>query len=46
MSLCNFTPNGVLAMELVMGTTLNEEMRRRSQASSSQSKVFITEDRG
>ena len=46
MSLCNSAPNGAVTMELVKGAILNEEIRRRSQASSSHFEVFITEDRG
>ncbi|GKF11779.1 hypothetical protein Tco_0049705, partial [Tanacetum coccineum] len=45
-SLSNSTPDGVITMELVKGNILNEETRRKSQGSSSQSDVFVTERRG
>lgn len=35
-SLSNSAPNGVVSMELVKGGVLNEDVRRKSQGSSSQ----------
>nr|GFC56288.1 retrovirus-related Pol polyprotein from transposon TNT 1-94 [Tanacetum cinerariifolium] len=45
-SLSNSAPDGVITMELAKGSMLNEEMRRKSQGSSSQSDVLVTERRG
>jgi hypothetical protein len=45
MSLFNSDPNGVINMDLAKSSVLNEEMRRKSQGSSSQSKVLVTEKR-
>lgn len=46
-SLTNSAPNGVVTMELVKSGVLNEEMRRRSQGtSSSHSEVLATTNRG
>ncbi|RDY01422.1 hypothetical protein CR513_15250, partial [Mucuna pruriens] len=45
-SITNSTPNGVVSLQMVKGSVLNEEMRRKTQGSSSQSKVFVTENRG
>ncbi|GJZ81343.1 putative RNA-directed DNA polymerase [Tanacetum coccineum] len=45
-SLSNSAPDGVITMELAKGSILNEEMRRKSQGSSSQSDVLVTERRG
>ncbi|KAJ0510706.1 hypothetical protein HanRHA438_Chr11g0517841 [Helianthus annuus] len=45
-SLSNSEANGIITMELAKGNILNEEMRRKSQGSSSQSDVLITESRG
>ncbi|KAH7560567.1 hypothetical protein JRO89_XS10G0045400 [Xanthoceras sorbifolium] len=47
-SITNTAPNGVVNMELVKSGILNEEMRRRSQTSSSSSKqdVLVTDFRG
>ena len=45
-SLSNSAPNGVLSMDLVKSSVLNEEMRRKSQSSSSQSDVLVTKKRG
>ncbi|GJT81401.1 retrovirus-related pol polyprotein from transposon TNT 1-94 [Tanacetum coccineum] len=39
-------PDGVITMELAKGSILNEETRRKSQGSSSQSDVLVTERRG
>lgn len=47
-SLTNSAPSGIVTMEYVKSGVLNEEMRRRSQASSSSgshSDVLVTEDR-
>ncbi|KAH0765044.1 hypothetical protein KY285_000915 [Solanum tuberosum] len=48
-SLTNYAPSGVVTMEYAKSGVLNEEMRRRSQGSSSStshSDVLVTEDRG
>lgn len=45
-SLSNSAPDGVISMELAKGSILNEEMRRKSQGSSSQSDVLVIERRG
>ncbi|RDX61441.1 hypothetical protein CR513_60332, partial [Mucuna pruriens] len=45
-SITNSTPNGVVSLQMVKGSVLNEEMRRKAQGSSSQSKVLVTENRG
>ncbi|GJY62668.1 retrovirus-related pol polyprotein from transposon TNT 1-94 [Tanacetum coccineum] len=45
-SLSNSAPDGVITMELAKGNILNEETRRKSQGSSSQSDVLVTERRG
>lgn len=45
----NSAPSGVVTMEYAKSGVLNEEMRRRSQASSSSglhSDVLVTKDRG
>ncbi|GJW39661.1 putative RNA-directed DNA polymerase [Tanacetum coccineum] len=44
-SLSNSAPDGVITMELAKGSILNEETRRKSQGSSSQSNVLVTERR-
>ncbi|RDX90561.1 hypothetical protein CR513_27562, partial [Mucuna pruriens] len=36
-SITNSTPNGVVSLQMVKGSVLNEEMRRKAQGSSSQS---------
>jgi hypothetical protein len=46
MSLFNSAPNGVINMDLVKSSVLNEEMRRKSQGTSSQSEVLVTEKIG
>jgi hypothetical protein len=46
MSLFNSAPKGVINMDLAKSRVLNEEMRRKSQGSSSQSEVLVTEKRG
>lgn len=45
-SLSNSAPDGIVTMELAKGNILNEEMRRKSQGSSSHSEVLVTERRG
>ncbi|CAM8885310.1 unnamed protein product [Rhodiola kirilowii] len=45
-SLSNSAPEGVISMELAKGSILNEEMRRKSQSSSSHSDVLVVERRG
>ena len=45
-SLSNSAPDGTMNMDLVKSCVLNEEMRRKSQGSSSQSDVLVTEKRG
>nr|GFD46107.1 retrovirus-related Pol polyprotein from transposon TNT 1-94 [Tanacetum cinerariifolium] len=45
-SLSNSVPDGVITMELAKGSILNEEMRRKSQGSSSQSDVLVTRKAG
>ncbi|KAL6534427.1 hypothetical protein OROHE_013352 [Orobanche hederae] len=45
-SLSNSAPDGVISMELAKGNMLNEEVRRKSQGSSSSSDVLVTERRG
>ena len=42
-SLSNLAPNGTMNMDLVKSCVLNEEMRRKSQGSSSQSNVLVIE---
>ncbi|RDX81115.1 hypothetical protein CR513_38247, partial [Mucuna pruriens] len=45
-SITNSTPNGIVSLQMVKGSVLNEEMRRKAQGSSSQSEVLVTENRG
>lgn len=45
-SLSNSAPNGVITMDLAKSSVLNEEVRRKSQGSSSRSEVLVTEKRG
>ncbi|KAL6314361.1 hypothetical protein AAG906_021191 [Vitis piasezkii] len=45
-SLSNSAPDGIMNMDLVKSCVLNEEMRRKSQGSSSQSSVLVIEKRG
>ena len=40
----NFTPNGVITMNLVKVNILNKDMRRKTLGSTSHSKVLITEN--
>ena len=44
-SLSNLASNGTMNMDLVKSYVLNEGMRRKSQGSSSQSDVLVTEKR-
>jgi len=44
-SLSNSAPDGVISMDLAKSSLLNEEMRRKSQGSSS-SDVLVTDSRG
>ena len=46
MSLSNSAVDGVLLMDMVKSSILNEEMRRISQDSSSQSEMLVAESRG
>ena len=45
-SLFNLALDGIMNMDLVKSCVLNEEMRRKSQSSSSQSDVLDTEKKG
>ncbi|RDX88624.1 hypothetical protein CR513_29762, partial [Mucuna pruriens] len=45
-SVTNSTPNGVVSLQMVKGSVLNKEMRRKAQGSSSQSQVLVTENSG
>ncbi|RDX93346.1 hypothetical protein CR513_24405, partial [Mucuna pruriens] len=45
-SITNSVPNGVVSLQMVKGSVLNEEMRRKAQGSSSQPEVLVTENRG
>ena len=45
-SLSNSASDGTMNMDLVKSCVLNEEMRRKSQGSSSQSDILVTEKRG
>ncbi|KAH0696222.1 hypothetical protein KY285_013054 [Solanum tuberosum] len=45
-SLTNFTPGGKVTMKYAKSGVLNEEVRRKSQGTSSHSDVLYTEDRG
>ncbi|RDX98381.1 hypothetical protein CR513_18707, partial [Mucuna pruriens] len=40
-SITNLVPNGVVSLQMVNGSVFNEETRRKTQGSSSQSKVMI-----
>ncbi|RDX86057.1 hypothetical protein CR513_32662, partial [Mucuna pruriens] len=44
-SITNSAPNGVVSLQMVKGSILNEEMRRKAQGSSYQSKVLVTKNR-
>ncbi|RDX81121.1 hypothetical protein CR513_38240, partial [Mucuna pruriens] len=45
-SIANSIPNGIVSLQMVKGSILNEEMRRKAQGSSSQSEVLVTTNRG
>ncbi|WJX13388.1 hypothetical protein P8452_03779 [Trifolium repens] len=45
-SLSNSAPNGIISIDLAKSSVLNEELRRKSQGSSSHSEVLVTESRG
>ncbi|RDY06570.1 hypothetical protein CR513_09415, partial [Mucuna pruriens] len=45
-SITNSAPNGVVSLQMVKGSVLNKEMRRKAQGSSSQSEVLVIENRG
>nr|XP_016440820.1 PREDICTED: ent-kaurene oxidase, chloroplastic-like [Nicotiana tabacum] len=45
-SLTNSAPGGKVTMEYAKSGVLNEEVRRKSQGSSSQADILVTEDRG
>ncbi|RDX95980.1 hypothetical protein CR513_21418, partial [Mucuna pruriens] len=42
----NSSPNGVISLQMVKDSVLNEEMRRKAQGSSSQSELLVTKNRG
>ncbi|RDX86451.1 hypothetical protein CR513_32220, partial [Mucuna pruriens] len=44
-SITNSAPNGVVSLQMVKGSFLNEEIRRKAQSSSSQSEVLVTKNR-
>ncbi|RDX64833.1 hypothetical protein CR513_56558, partial [Mucuna pruriens] len=45
-SITNLAPNSIVSLQMVKGSVLNKEMRRKAQGSSSQSEVLVTENRG
>ena len=45
-SLSNSAPNGTITMDLAKGSMLNEDMRRKTQGSSSRSEILFIEKRG
>src|SRR6266487_4225588 len=45
-SITSSAPKGVVSLETAKGGILNEEMRRKTQGTSSQSEVLVTENRG
>lgn len=45
-SLINSAPQGIITLDLAKSGVLNEEVRRRSQGSTSQSEVLVIENRG
>ena len=45
-SMSSAAPNGVVPLQMTKTSALNEEMRRKAQGISSQSEVFVTENRG
>ncbi|RDX98982.1 hypothetical protein CR513_18036, partial [Mucuna pruriens] len=45
-SITNSTPNGVISLQMVNGSVLNKDIRRKTQGSSSHLEVLATENRG
>ena len=45
-SITNFALNGIVSLQMAKSTSLNEEMRRKTHGSSSQSDMLVTEIRG
>ncbi|RDY06562.1 hypothetical protein CR513_09439, partial [Mucuna pruriens] len=45
-SITNSISNGVVSLQMVKGSVLNEEMRRKAQGSSSQFEVLVIKNRG
>ncbi|KAK8527579.1 hypothetical protein V6N12_054785 [Hibiscus sabdariffa] len=45
-SLINPAPHGIITLDLAKSGVLNEKVRRRSQGSTSQSEVLVTENKG
>ncbi|PKH55669.1 hypothetical protein CRG98_050318, partial [Punica granatum] len=45
-SVCNLAPRGVVTLDLAKSSALNEEIRRKSLGSTSQSDVLVTESKG
>ncbi|RDY11768.1 hypothetical protein CR513_03516, partial [Mucuna pruriens] len=45
-SIINSAPNGVVSLQMVKGSVLNKEMRRKAQGSSSQSEILVIANRG
>jgi len=45
-SITNPSPDGVVSLENVKSSVLNEEMRRKTHGTSSHSEVLVTENRG
>lgn len=45
-SITNSASDGVVSLQSVKGSVLNEEMRRKAQGTSSHSEVLVTENRG
>ena len=39
-------PNGVVPLQMAKTSAINEEMRRKTQGTSSQSEVLVTENKG
>ncbi|RDX60189.1 hypothetical protein CR513_61692, partial [Mucuna pruriens] len=42
----NSAPNNVVSLQMVKGSVLNKEMRRKAQGFSSQSEILVTENKG
>ncbi|RDX70055.1 Flavonoid 3',5'-hydroxylase 1, partial [Mucuna pruriens] len=45
-SITNSAPNGVVILQMIKGSILKEEIRRKTQGSSSRSEVLVTENKG